>query len=82
MARSVKRDSLKRIKIDRASSIPLYVQLRDALQEQIDRAVWVPGDQLPGDQELCEVFGVSRTVVRQALQELSFRGSIADGEPL
>jgi GntR family transcriptional regulator len=72
----VKRGSLKRITIDRTSSIPLYVQLRDALQEQIDQGSWVPGDQLPGDQELCELYGVSRTVVRQALQELSFQGTI------
>jgi GntR family transcriptional regulator len=70
------RGSLKRIMIDRTSSIPLYVQLRDALQEQIEQGVWVPGDQLPGDQELCEVYGVSRTVVRQALQDLSYQGSI------
>jgi GntR family transcriptional regulator len=76
LASSVKRDSLKRIRINRNSSIPLYVQLRDALQEQIEQGVWVPGDQLPGDQELCEVYGVSRTVVRQALQELSYLGSI------
>jgi GntR family transcriptional regulator len=76
VAHSVKRGSLKRISIDRSSSIPLYVQLRDAIQEQIEQAGWVPGDQLPGDQELCEVYGVSRTVVRQALQELSFKGSI------
>jgi GntR family transcriptional regulator len=72
----VKRGSPKRIAIDRTSSIPLYVQLRDALQEQIDQNSWVPGDQLPGDQELCEAYGVSRTVVRQALQELSFQGMI------
>jgi GntR family transcriptional regulator len=76
LAISVKRGFLKRITIDRASSIPLYVQLRDALQDQIDQGAWVPGDQLPGEQELCEVSGVSRTVVRQALQELSFQGSI------
>ncbi len=72
----VKRSSLKRIAIDRTSSIPLYVQLRDALQEQITDGVWTPGDQLPGDQELCEAYAVSRTVVRQALQELSFQGTI------
>jgi GntR family transcriptional regulator len=72
----VKRLSLKRITIDRTSSIPLYIQLRDDLQAQIDQGSWSPGDQLPGDQELCEVYGVSRTVVRQALQELSFQGTI------
>jgi GntR family transcriptional regulator len=76
LAKLMKRGSLKRIAIDRTSSIPLYVQLRDALQEQIEKGIWVPGDQLPGDQELCEVYGVSRTVVRQALQDLSYQGSI------
>ncbi|MCJ7824452.1 MAG: GntR family transcriptional regulator [Anaerolineales bacterium] len=76
MAKLVTRGSLKRIRIDRTSSIPLYVQMRDALQDQIEQGVLVPGDSLPGDQELCEVYGVSRTVVRQALQELSFRGNI------
>jgi GntR family transcriptional regulator len=72
----VNRGSLMRIAIDRTSSIPLYVQLRDALQAQIEQGSWVPGDQLPGDQELCDTYGVSRTVVRQALQELSFHGAI------
>jgi GntR family transcriptional regulator len=76
LAKSVARGTLKRIAIDRTSSIPLYVQLRDALQGHIESGAWEPGDQLPGDQELCEVYGVSRTVVRQALQELSFQGSI------
>jgi GntR family transcriptional regulator len=76
LAKLMKRGSLKRIAIDRTSSIPLYVQLRDALQEQIEKGIWVPGDQLPGDQELCEVYGVSRTVVRQAMQDLSYQGSI------
>ena len=37
---------------------------------------WVPGDQIPGEQELCALYRVSRTVVRQALRELELEGVI------
>lgn len=65
-----------RNRIDRDSSIPYYVQLKDALIEQIEAKRWQPGDQLPPEQELCSLFGVSRTVVRQALQQLEFEGMV------
>jgi GntR family transcriptional regulator len=38
--------------------------------------VWQPNDQLPSEAELCETFDVSRTVVRQALQDLIHEGLI------
>lgn len=56
--------------IDRQSRVPFHVQLRDLLAERIENATWRPGDRLPSEAELCEHFGVSRTVVRQALTEL------------
>lgn len=65
-----------RNKINRGSSIPYYVQLRDALIDEIESKRWKPGDQLPPENELCASFGVSRTVVRQALQQLEFEGLI------
>ena len=65
-----------RTKIDRGSSIPYYVQLMEALGEEIEARRWKPGDQLPPEQELCTLFGVSRTVVRQALQQLEFEGLV------
>ncbi len=65
-----------RNRIDRDSSIPYYVQLKDALIDQIEAKRWQPGDQLPPEQELCSLFGVSRTVVRQALQQLEFEGMV------
>ncbi|MDF1500280.1 MAG: GntR family transcriptional regulator [Anaerolineales bacterium] len=65
-----------RNRIDRGSSIPYYVQLKDALMEEIEAKRWEPGDQLPPEQELCTLFGVSRTVVRQALQQLEFEGLV------
>jgi GntR family transcriptional regulator len=65
-----------RTSIDKGSSIPYYAQLRDVLEEQIRVGIWNPGDRLPGEIELCEQFGVSRTVVRQALKDMSYAGLI------
>ncbi|MGD2163531.1 MAG: GntR family transcriptional regulator [Anaerolineales bacterium] len=65
-----------RNRIDRDASIPYYVQLEEALVEEIETGRWKPGDQLPPEQELCNLFGVSRTVVRQALQQLEFEGMV------
>ncbi len=62
--------------IDRESPIPYYVQLKSALGSQIDSGVWQSGDQLPSEPELCRQYGVSRTVVRQALKEMSYEGII------
>lgn len=63
-----------RTSVNRRSSVPLYVQVKQALEGQIDQAGWRPGDRIPSEPELCRVFGVSRPVVRQALLELSHEG--------
>lgn len=60
--------------IDKASPVPYYHQLKVILREDIERRRLVAGDHLPGDHELCQRFGVSRTVVRQALAELEYEG--------
>jgi GntR family transcriptional regulator len=62
------------LQVDRASPLPLHVQVKQALMDRIARRMWEPGDLVPGDLVLCEQFGVSRTVVRQALSELAHEG--------
>ncbi len=62
--------------IKRDSFIPYYVQVKEALRERIEQGGWKPGDQLPGELELCQLFDVSRTVIRQALKELTYEGLI------
>lgn len=61
--------------IDRTSYVPLYIQVMDSLQEYIEDGASA-GEQLPGEPELCRLFDVSRTVIRQALRELEYEGLI------
>jgi GntR family transcriptional regulator len=60
--------------IDKASPVPYYQQLKEILRADIARRELRPGARLPGDHELCEQYGVSRPVVRQALSELQYEG--------
>ena len=46
------------------------------LQDLLIRGEWKPGDRLPSENELAELFHVSRITVRQALQKLSAMGLI------
>ena len=62
--------------IDRRSPLPMYHQLKQRIIEDIARLGLHPGDVLPGEHRLCEQFGVSRTVVRQALLQLEHQGVI------
>lgn len=53
--------------LDRDSVVPLYFQLQEALKEKIEIGLWGPGEAIPPEVDLCATYGVSRTVVRQAL---------------
>jgi GntR family transcriptional regulator len=62
--------------INHSSPIPYYIQVIEALTDRSSRGEWRVGDQLPGEQVFCEMFDVSRTVIRQALQSLMQEGLI------
>ena len=62
--------------IDHDSRIPFYIQLRELLEASIMGGEWQPGDRLPSEQELCDTYDVSRTVVRQTLLEMENKGLI------
>lgn len=55
--------------------------LSKSVQEQIELAIiegkLPPGEKLPTEMELCEKFGVSRTVMREALRGLSAKGLLS-----
>lgn len=54
---------------------PLYDQLVDILSEKIEHE-YRPGDLIPSERELSERYGLSRTTVRLALQELERLGLV------
>jgi len=54
----------------------LHKQIADLLRERIERGEFRPGDRLPTEEELCQLLGVSRTPVRQALNQLAQEGWI------
>jgi DNA-binding GntR family transcriptional regulator len=60
---------------DKTSLIPLYAQVKYALQEEIENRM-KPGDMLPSEPELEKRFNVSRITVRRALDELVSEGLI------
>lgn len=54
----------------------LHEQVLDALVESIVSEQFASGDSLPSEAEMCEVYGVSRSSVREALRVLSEKGLI------
>lgn len=62
--------------LDPDGPIPLYFQLKNLLREQILSGRFGPGERLPTEMELCEIYGISRTPVHRALAELAEEGAI------
>jgi GntR family transcriptional regulator len=60
-----------RLNLDRNAQKPLWLQLRNALSDSIGTGGLAPHDRLPSEQALCEIFAVSRPVVRAALSSLA-----------
>jgi GntR family transcriptional regulator len=57
-------------------SSPLYAQLETALASDIAAAILAPDSQLPPEDSLMARFGVSRTTVRKAVENLVARGLV------
>lgn len=60
--------------IDRSSDSPLYAQLAEILRALVEGLP--PGSPLPSESELETRYSVSRTVVRQALTDLKYKGLV------
>ena len=57
--------------------LTLSQQVEEKIEEVILQKKILPGEKLPTENELCSMFGVSRTALREALQMLSARGLIS-----
>ncbi|WP_235817521.1 MULTISPECIES: GntR family transcriptional regulator [Gracilibacillus] len=62
--------------MDKASKVPLYLQLMDELILKMDNKELQVDQKLPSERELCEIYNLSRITVRSALQELEREGYI------
>ncbi|WP_181348017.1 GntR family transcriptional regulator [Thalassobacillus sp. CUG 92003] len=51
--------------------LPLYVQIKNKLVTNIKEGVWQPGEAIPSESQLIEQYNVSRTTIRQAIQDLA-----------
>jgi GntR family transcriptional regulator len=64
------------VKIDPNSPVPLYAQLESLLAAEIAAGTFALGSQLPKEEKLIKRYAVSRTTVRQTIQNLIRRGLI------
>jgi len=65
---------MRYIVINKFSSIPLYIQLRNSIRLAIDDGTLKNKDKLPTEDELCDTFHISRPVVRQAYADFLAQG--------
>lgn len=72
MVTSNKARSLKKIK--RNSSQALFSQLEEIIRDGIENGLWDPGEAIPSERELSNMYGLSRMTVRRALDRLVSNG--------
>lgn len=64
------------ITLARDGERPLWVQLKNQIEEGILLGSLPAQTRMPSEQAMCEIFGLSRTVIRSALHALSAEGHI------
>jgi GntR family frlABCD operon transcriptional regulator len=55
---------------------PLYQQVEAAIRNDIRNKKYLPGEQLPTEDELCEIYGVSKITIRKAFKYLTESGLV------
>nr|WP_253954955.1 winged helix-turn-helix domain-containing protein [Lactiplantibacillus pentosus] len=61
---------------DKQATTPIYQQITDYFQKQISTGNWAVGSKLPAQRKLAEQFGVNRSTLITALDELMAVGLI------
>lgn len=54
----------------------LYLQVYDEIKNYIEKNHLMPGDKLPSEMKMCEMLGVSRNVLREAIKSLEITGAV------
>ena len=55
---------------------PLYYRIKEDIKKQIENKKLNPGDFLPTEKSLCELYNVSRVTIRKAISELISEGLV------
>ena len=62
------------LRVDKASPLPLYFQVKQAILDAVGAGVLRVGDAIPSEMDLCARYGISRSTIRQTLSELVMEG--------
>jgi GntR family transcriptional regulator len=62
--------------VSRASGRPAYLQIADALREQLHTGDYPPGARLPSERQLMDLWNVSSRTIRVALDQLRAEGLV------
>lgn len=72
----IKRSEIWPSELDKGSPIPLYYQIEYILEREIRNGILDKHEKLPTEFDLCEIFSVSRSVIRQAIKGLLDKGLV------
>lgn len=67
---------LEEKKLDKKTPVPLYFQLKSLLIAEIEDGTYAIDSLIPTEKELCDMFHISRTTVRQALADMVQEGRL------
>lgn len=62
--------------IEKSQGAPIYVQLREIIRTKIEDGEYIPGAQIPSENELAKLYGLSRLTVRNAIAALVHEGML------
>ena len=48
----------------------IYILIKNDIENKIQEGIYNPGDKIPSERELCDIYNTSRMTVRQAVNEL------------
>lgn len=60
--------------LDKQHPMPVYLQLKEMLRNQIEQGIYHCHQKLPSERDLCQVYDLSRMTARRALKELVDEG--------
>lgn len=65
---------MEKLKLDPSSYVPLYQQLKEIIIGKIERQEWLPDDKIYSENQLYEMYDVSRNTAKKAIEDLVQEG--------